>query len=234
MKRIYLSYFFIILFTFILVYILYIFLLNNYLIILPESFININRTFDNSTIILIGDSVLNNSNYVSSEEYTTYSNLKKYINKNNNVTIYNYSQDGATINDCYTQLDKTPNFINNKLYIILSCGGNDILNNNGNIDIQNILIPKLKTLIESIKVKFPLAQIYLLDIYYPFNTKYTVYNNIIKEWNNQLDNLNINIFKIIKIIKISKIINTNSDLVYDIEPSNIGSKKIAISIANNL
>lgn len=207
-----------------------------------ETFINANNNLDNSTIILLGDSILNNSNYILSNEKDTFNYLKYFINKYNhkNVSIYNYAEDGAKINDCFMQLDKIPlniNKNNNNLYIILSCGGNDILENTNykDIDKQKILLSKLEILIKTIKSKFPISQIYLLNLYYPFSSKYISYKNLISNWNILLDGFNNNLtINKIKIIDISKIINMPSDLIYDIEPSDSGSEKISLCIINNL
>jgi len=70
---------------------------------------------NNNTIILLGDSILNNSNYVS-EGKSVYDILKT---KTNNV--YNFSKDGATINDLYSQLDKVPlDFNKSETYVFIS------------------------------------------------------------------------------------------------------------------
>ena len=57
---------------------------------------------NNDNIILIGDSILNNSNYVS-EGKSVFDILKTKTNK-----VFNVAKDGATISDLYYQLDKIP------------------------------------------------------------------------------------------------------------------------------
>lgn len=212
----------------------YFFINNN---IYSESFIN-----NNLSVILIGDSILNNSNYIKNGEKTTFQHFNDIIiNKyNKKINLYNYAEDGATINDCFRQLDKIDNIntnINNlRLNIILSCGGNDILHyniTNNNILQLNLLESKLMALIKTILTKFPLANIFILNLYYPFNSKFSSYNKIIEEWNSKINNFCVNSNKC-KIIDISSKITSTSDLIYDIEPSSSGGKKIANIIANSI
>jgi hypothetical protein len=157
--------------------------------------------------ILLGDSILQNSNYVKKSVPYLLSN------KCNLTTL---AQDGATINDVYRQLDTVPGNLS-KSIIFVSAGGNDLIN----YAHVNDLIPKYKTLIESIQVKFPNSKIVPLNLYYPPN----VQNSNIKLWNNFLGS-NFNI------IHIDKIMNTPSDFINNIEPSESGSNKIAGAILN--
>jgi hypothetical protein len=57
---------------------------------------------NNDNIILMGDSVLNNSNYVSSGK-SLYDILNIKMSK-----VLNVAKDESTINDLYGQLDKIP------------------------------------------------------------------------------------------------------------------------------
>ena len=76
---------------------------------------------NNNTIILMGDSILNNANYVP-EGTSVYAFLKQKVSN-----VINVAKDGATINDLYTQLDKIPIELNNsQTYIFISAGGNNI------------------------------------------------------------------------------------------------------------
>ena len=78
---------------------------------------------NNNNIVLIGDSVLNNSNYVP-QGASVIDILKTKTSK-----VFNFSKDGATINDLYSQLDKIPQELNkSETYVFISGGGNDILN----------------------------------------------------------------------------------------------------------
>ncbi len=195
------------------------------------------NTNSEQMIILIGDSILNNSNYIGYGEKTTFDSLKEILGSNSYIN--NYAEDGATVNDCFRQLDKTQienSIDNNNLYIVVSCGGNDILNSNilyNNVNIDQ-LVSKLTTLLKTIQTKFPSSQIRLLNLYYPFNSKYKLYKPIIELWNKNLvelckkDNSNC------KLVNIASSIDNPKDLIYDIEPSASGSRKLAICISNSL
>jgi hypothetical protein len=89
---------------------------------------------NNDNILLIGDSVLNNSKYVSADN-SVYDNLKT---KTSNV--FNYSKDAATINDCYEQLDKIPLELDKpNAHVFISAGGNNILNARNKMTSENII-----------------------------------------------------------------------------------------------
>ena len=186
-------------------------------------------------ILLIGDSVLNNANYVS---YTTFDHLQKLIGKEN--VLHNYAKDGATITDCFKQVDKIPILNNdtfkNGLCIVVSCGGNDILQlSNTNTKNVQPSINKLSLLIETIKTKFPLSNIYLLNVYYSFSSKYVIYKPVIETWNKSLLQLiNNKSNNNCRLVDVASVIIEPSDLIYDIEPSESGGRKVAICISNSL
>jgi hypothetical protein len=73
--------------------------------------------------------VLNNSAYVPQGK-SVVDYLKEKTNK-----VFNFAKDGATIQDCYAQLDKIPlDFNNTNTYVFISVGGNDILNNRSQLN----------------------------------------------------------------------------------------------------
>ena len=116
---------------------------------------------ERNNIVLIGDSVLNNSNYVSSEK-SVYNILKT---KTQNV--FNFAKDGATINDCYSQLDKIPLKLNKtETYVFISAGGNDILNKRGQLTSAEIikLFNNYMDFVKSLRVKLGSAKINILKV----------------------------------------------------------------------
>lgn len=204
-----------------------------------ESLINNSK---NNTVILIGDSVLNNSKYIQYGENSTFNNLKDILYNSN---IVNYAEDGATIQDCFKQIDKiklkeVDNINDNNLFIVVSCGGNDILNSNSNGKVGDLNVSleylqnKLKLLIKTIQTKFPNCKICVLNLYYPFSSKYLSYKPIIKLWNEKLNTLFVSLNNNYKVVNIASVITSPSDLVYDIEPSASGGKKVAICISNSV
>lgn len=175
-------------------------------------------------IILLGDSVLNNSNYVP-EGKSVVDILKT---KSNNVL--NFAKDGATISDLYTQLDKIPIDLNNSdTYIFISAGGNDILNKRtdlNEIEIKNLFDSYLN-FIKALKVKLGSVKINILNLYLPTNPRYLTYKNSIIQWNNLIDLNSNKIGLMYNIIDLYSLLDKTSDFVYDIEPSETGSEKIA-------
>lgn len=182
------------------------------------------------TVILLGDSILNNQLYVPSNKSIPY-----LLQTNKDLNVINYAQDSATIYTIFKQLDKIPLEYNNKnTTIFLSAGGNNILNikySDNNND-QNIsanlhkIISNYNKLVESIHTKLPLCKLYLLDLYTP-KDNFSINYNDIQKWNNNIYKQSNNI------IYLSKIINNSNDLT-NIEPSIEGSIKIADSIYNSI
>ena len=231
-------------------------------------------------IILLGDSILKNNSYVQSGSsledllIKTLDNSKYY-----NYELLNYAEEDCTISNVYRQLESIPskyldtgNKYNIKL--ILSVGGNNILNLikeeqilvlndsiwNSNVQDQKLLniFDKYEHLINAIKAKFPFSnsELYLLNIYYPYNnsvkdnsnivndsktkdnnTNYKIkelYNSI-KIWNNLLqDYVEKNKNKNTKIINITNVMKNKDDFTFVIEPSEKGGQKIANIIVNQL
>jgi hypothetical protein len=184
---------------------------------------------NNDNIVLIGDSVLNNSNYVAFNE-SVEGNLKELTDGGH---VYNFAQDDATITSCYAQLEKIPiDFNTFNTYIFISIGGNNLLNKNVNIDssIVTKLFNDYWKFIQSVKIKLPNAHIIILNLYLPYGSKYEIYKSAVKEWNALIvanmdkDGVNYNI------IDLYKALTTPEDFVYDIEPSASAAKKIADTI----
>jgi hypothetical protein len=183
---------------------------------------------DNDNIVLIGDSVLSNANYVSFND-SVEANLKELSGGH----VYNFAQDDATITSCYTQLEKlnidfnTPN-----TYIFISAGGNNLLKENTNLDpsIVTKFFNDYWNFIHSVKIKLPNAHIIILNLYLPYDSRYQIYKSAVEEWNGLIvanmdkDGVNYNI------IDLYNALTTPEDFVYDIEPSETASKKIASAI----
>ena len=193
---------------------------------LEDTFDNINDN-DNKNIVLIGDSMLNNSAYVFANQSIP-DILSKELTGN---TVYNFAKDGSTITDCYTQLDKISTDLNNSnTYIFLSWGGNNILNSRQKMDVTltTNLFDQYSELITSIRTLVPNAQLYVLNLYYPANTHYTSYHSTIEQWNNLLEDNATSLDY--KMINLSSLLVLEDDFVYNIEPSAKGGQKIVNEI----
>jgi lysophospholipase L1-like esterase len=179
---------------------------------------------ERNNIVLIGDSILNNSNYVSSEK-SVYNILKT---KTQNV--FNFAKDGATINDCYSQLDKIPLKLNKtETYVFISAGGNDILNKRGQLTSAEIikLFNDYMQFVKSVRVKLGSAKINILNLYMPSNPRYQSYKSSIEQWNKLIKEYSSKIGEMYTVINLDTLLTSPKDFVYDIEPSEIASQKIA-------
>lgn len=199
------------------------------IIIILISFFTYNETFQpyfsTKNIIFLGDSILNNSSYVSHSETVQY-----LFEKKSTIKIFNYAEDGATILSVYQQLEKIPESLNSKqTTIFLSIGGNDILssllkNENTNKDILiSLLFEKYQNLLTVLLEKMDKCKLFLLDIYYPVDSYFKTFISPLEKWNLLLENNKENI----PIIKISQNLTEKEDFINNIEPSKYGSEKIA-------
>lgn len=181
-------------------------------------------------VVLIGDSMLNNSAYVEGNQSVPDLLSKNLVGN----TVYNFAKDGATINDCYAQLDKISTELNNSsTSIIVSCGGNNILSSRSlkTTDMNN-LFNQYSKLLKSIKTRVPNASVYVLNLYTPTNSHYVSYHEAIDQWNQLLEDNKSSLQY--KIINTSSLLVTDEDFTYNIEPSEKGGRKIVEAILNNI
>jgi len=182
---------------------------------------------NNDNIVLIGDSILNNSAYVPKNK--SVADILKMKTEN----VFNYAKDGATLQDCYEQLDHIPEKLNtNNTYIFISIGGNDILNNRGKLNSTEIrkLFDSYLSLINDIRVKFSQAKINILNLYIPTNKAFQSYKESIDQWNGLIKDYSNKAGAMYNIIYLNTLFIEPEDFVYNIEPSEVGSKKIAEAI----
>ena len=182
---------------------------------------------EKNTIVLIGDSILNNSKYVSiGNSIADNLKLKHDINK-----VVLFARDGATVETCFNQIQTTAFNNNNDCNLYISIGGNNILNMlNTNVDVDkkqlNKIFEKYKELIGKIKNQYSNANIYIFNLYFTSNKKH---KPIVEEWNKLVNSFCLKNEYIL--LRLDDLI-TENDLVYEVEPSASGSKKIADLILN--
>ena len=187
---------------------------------------------NNESIVLLGDSILKNNSYVEDGK-----GIDNLLIEKSKLNVYSYAEDGSNIIDVYSQLDKIPLELNQKTTTIyLSIGGNDILTQyvDKMADITNItalsmIFSEYVKLTESIKTRFNLCKVVLLDIYYPKTIIYKIYHSLIKKWNEMIYNY-ANSKSNMLILKISDTLILDKDLIFNIEPSTSGGEKIVNSI----
>ena len=185
---------------------------------LKEGLTNINN------IVLIGDSILNNSNYVPSGKSVV------DILKTKTQKVFNFAKDGATISDCYGQLDKISIELNKpETFVFISAGGNDILNKRGQLTSAEVrkIFNDYMDFIKALRVKLSNSKINILNLYMPSNPRYLSYKTSIDLWNQLLKEYSSKIGEMYNVINIDTLLTNPEDFVYDIEPSEIASQKIA-------
>ena len=185
---------------------------------LKEGLTNINN------IVLIGDSILNNSNYVPSGKSVV------DILKTKTQKVFNFAKDGATISDCYGQLDKISIELNKpETFVFISAGGNDILNKRGQLTSAEIrkIFNDYMDFIKALRVKLSNSKINILNLYMPSNPRYQSYKSSIDLWNQLLKEYSSKIGEMYNVVNMDTLLTSPEDFVYDIEPSEIASQKIA-------
>lgn len=188
---------------------------------------NVEGLTNNNAIILLGDSILNNSLYVPFGK-SVYDDLTK---KTKNAFIY--ARDNSTIFDVYSQLNDISSDLNKpSTYIFLSAGGNDILMKGGYItDAEvNELFTTYEELVKQIKNKFNKVQIVLLNLYLPYNPNYSIYKKAVEKWNKFINTFVEESDGEYQKINLQKLLFEKDDFVHSIEPSILGSQKIADAI----
>ena len=182
---------------------------------------------NNNTIILMGDSVLNNANYVP-EGKSVYDSLKTKLSN-----VINVAKDGATISDLYGQLDKIPVDLNNSnTYIFISAGGNDILNKRTELSNTEIsqLFDSYMEFLNALKTKLGSVNVNIMNLYLPANPRYQSYKTSINQWNQLIEASSSKIGETYNVIDLYTLLTNTNDFVYDIEPSESASDKIAYVI----
>lgn len=179
-------------------------------------------------IILLGDSILDNKNYVPIGK-SVFDYLQKMLDSKPETEIIMYAKDNSTIDNVYFQLSNIPITYNNTdTMIVLSVGGNNFLNGTTfNQAKKDYLL-----LIQLIRDKFGDCKLFLVNLYTPFDSLFQkVYGKTILDWNKFLWGIVEN-GKADGIVDISNVITEPNDLVYKIEPSVIGGEKISQAIIN--
>ena len=182
---------------------------------------------NNDTVILMGDSVLNNANYVPAGK-SVYDSLKSKLSK-----VINIAKDGATISDLYGQLDKIPVDLNNtNTYIFISAGGNDILNKRTELSSTELrrLFDSYIEFLKALRTKLGSVKINILNLYLPANPRYQTYKTSIEQWNQLIQSSSNKVGEMYNVVDLHALLTIPDDFVYDIEPSESASDKIAYLI----
>ena len=211
---------------------MYIILIVLIFVILFNSYIKVREGFDNNDgkIILIGDSIFKNNNYVFPGAA-----VEDILKKEEDTIVL--AMDNARISDVEHQLDMLPNKYNNSLSkVFVSVGGNDILHEyeyKRSTDMKPLtkIFNKYKELVMEIKNKVK-GDVILANIYHPFSENFEMFHPHIDIWNEKLKKFANN--NKLEILDIDSKIKSPNDLIFDIEPSAYGGDIIAKSILNKI
>ena len=181
---------------------------------------------NNNNIILMGDSIFANDPYV--ERGDSVGDMLQ--DKHGNVLVV--AQDNAVINDLDYQFSKIPSkFDSSKTKIIVSVGGNDLLNQYMMSDVSktnhvntifNRYTSNLNNLRNNSNCEFILSNILSRS------PDYTRYYDIIEIWNDKLGKYAKN--NGLKILNIDDKVDKKHYFTHDIEPSASGSSVIIDNI----
>jgi lysophospholipase L1-like esterase len=182
------------------------------------------------TIIVLGDSILKNNKYVPDDKSIEFL-MSKHTKSTNNKLLF-LAEDDSRISDLEQQLS---GIVENNGYMIISTGGNDILQYvytqslNSSI-IQKIFLNYTNTINTILNTHKP-SRVYLLNLYFPADESMKPFYHYINEWNTLLQEY-VKSNSMIELISINDICNDARDFVDIIEPSEECSIKIANKIFN--
>ena len=178
------------------------------------------ETFTNSPVyICIGDSILNNENYVGTNNSVIYK-LSKQIN------ILNVSRDNAKVEDVMDQINNIRSDEPNKS-VILSVGGNNLLDMEDVYTVYGQYTNVVKYILKNIVSGT--GKLYLVNLYYPKDKQMDIFHPVVLSWNSLLENLSKDYSKI-RLVDISTRLVDAKDFTHVIEPSALGGEKIVSAI----
>ena len=184
---------------------------------------------NNNNIILMGDSIFANDIYVERGDSVG----DQLQDKHGNVLVV--AQDNAVIDDLDYQFSKIPsNFDSAKTKVIVSVGGNDLLNQYMMSDVSktnhvNTIFNRYTSNLNNLRNNSD-CEFILSNIYYPRSPSYERFYDIIEIWNDKLNKYAKN--NGLKILNIDDKVDKKHYFTHDIEPSASGSSVIIDNILN--
>jgi lysophospholipase L1-like esterase len=196
---------------------------------ISQQYLNLPPEEKSMKLVLLGDSVFDNRNYVNSEEETLQSVLQK---KGYDCKLY--AVDGAMIEDVYSQIKKIQSDLKSIDYFVISVGGNNALSslslvyNYLHLPLEEIL-PKIKDFFTNFENEIgklyshlsniiDQGKISTTNIYYPcfdYNSRVFIFRSIKEAGQHK---------KIIKIVDILNEIIKNKSAEYNLGYLDINSK----------
>ena len=192
-------------------------------------------------VVLFGDSILNNSRYVPFGKSVGASLQDIY-----GAGFKTYAQDGALIHTVYNQVeqygiynDSSGEASNDNTHIVISVGGNDMLNALNVHALSDEKVDKFasqyESLIKHICTTFPYAYVYLLNVYHPKEERYQKITKYIDKWNESVSELiETDELKRVTLVDVDSVVVKEEDFVSEVEPSSKGGKKIAKAVVSKI
>ncbi len=170
-------------------------------------------------VVLVGDSVFDNQNYVDHHKSVNY-----LVTHNKIINGKVVARDSARVKDLNNQLNSIKSDISNKKKtIFISIGGNDILTftKKNYINSLNTVFTAYEKTLDKYDFQCKLV---LCNIYVPYVKKNTLHEMCVELWNSKLSQYCES--KKYKLFDLSKLLYKKNDFIDEIEPSEIGSEKI--------
>ena len=182
-------------------------------------------------IILVGDSILDNERYAQ-ESITDNLLLQKETNEDQIICLAeDNSTIGSTMSFQIPDLTKEEKYNHQSTYIFVSVGGNDILqkivyrdDSQKTPDTLYNIMNDYYNFVANISEKMNNANIILMTLYYPQASHYRKYDAVIKEWNIRVKECAKKYH--CRVLDLSSFMTESEDFSHDIEPSDIGGKKL--------
>jgi hypothetical protein len=118
---------------------------------------------------------------------------------------------------------------NTNSYLFISVGGNNILNNRGQLTSVEIdeLFNKFLDFVNALKVKLGSVNLNICNLYLPSDPRYQNYKPSIDQWNSLIYQKSNRIGAMYNVVDLYSLLNEPNDFIYSIEPSQQASVKIA-------
>ena len=84
--------------------------------------------------------------------------------------------------------------------------------------------------LNALRAKLSNVKINIMNLYLPANPRFQSYQKSIDKWNHLINQNSSKVGEMYNVVDLNTLLTTYSDFVYDIEPSESGSEKIATII----
>jgi len=181
---------------------------------------------DTTTIVVLGDSILNNSNYVPYED-----TVKHHLSLQPGINLIFRAKDNSHIADLEAQAADSPE----GAIMIISSGGNDLIDqpNFPNLPALHQSFDTYTHILNRILTTYKPKKLYMINLYLPPSMSMKALHPYIKMWNIKLREF-VETNSRLGLIEIDKDCKAEEDFTEVYEPSGLCSRKIARKILDVL